>query len=149
MGQDREFSEEEKRFTLETIERFIEQWEEEERKALAADRDRRLEAMKQQDENDQNDQSIAAEIAGEIEEYEFKNGAKDSAYFQKQFVNEQDEDGNTTMQIISTNDEELRDIETKYKMLKVLAHRFLMLNDWNEMIANLLRYRVMRYPQII
>ena len=53
------------------------------------------------------------------------------------------------MQIISTNDEELREIETKYKMLKVLAHRFLMLNDWSEMIANLLRYRVMRYPQII
>mmetsp|Transcript_16946 Transcript_16946/g.22806 ORF Transcript_16946/g.22806 Transcript_16946/m.22806 type:complete len:99 (+) Transcript_16946:1031-1327(+) len=96
MGQDREFTAEEKRFTLETVERFIEIWEEEERNALAADRDRRLEALKhEEDGTPQNDANVAAEIAQEIEEYEFKQGAKDSSYFMKQFVSEQDEDGNS------------------------------------------------------
>jgi len=45
MGQDRELSEEHKRFALETIERYIKIWEEEERVALAGDRDRRIEAL--------------------------------------------------------------------------------------------------------
>jgi len=49
MGQDREFTEEEKRFALETIERFIEAWEAEECTALAADRDRRIDALKQEE----------------------------------------------------------------------------------------------------
>jgi len=31
-------------------------------------------------------------------------------------------------------------------MLKVLANRFIMLSEWSDLIANLLQYRVMRYP---
>jgi hypothetical protein len=45
MGQDRELTEEHKLFALDTIERYIKIWEEEERVALAGDRDRRLEAL--------------------------------------------------------------------------------------------------------
>jgi septum formation topological specificity factor MinE len=45
MGQDRELTEEQKRFVLETIERYIEIWEKEEKVALEADRDRRLDAL--------------------------------------------------------------------------------------------------------
>ena len=45
MGQDRELTNEQKEFALTTIERFIQIWEQEERVALAADRDRRLEAL--------------------------------------------------------------------------------------------------------
>lgn len=51
MGQDRELTEEQKIFALSTIERFIKIWEEEERVALAADRDRRLEALETDAEN--------------------------------------------------------------------------------------------------
>lgn len=45
MGQDRELTEEQKRFVLETVEKYIEIWEKEERVALESDRDRRLEAL--------------------------------------------------------------------------------------------------------
>ena len=43
MGQDREFTEDEKRFALNTVKQYIEIWEQEERNALSADRDRRVE----------------------------------------------------------------------------------------------------------
>lgn len=45
MGQDREFTDEQKRFALETIKRFKESWEKEERDNLTLDRDRKLELM--------------------------------------------------------------------------------------------------------
>ena len=64
MGQDREFTDEQKKFALKTIERFIEIWELEERTALAADRDRRLETLKQEEEADVSiEQQQAADIA--------------------------------------------------------------------------------------
>ena len=43
MGQDREFTIEEKRFALNTVKQYIAIWEKEERDALTADRDRRVE----------------------------------------------------------------------------------------------------------
>ena len=42
MGQDRQYTDEEKRFTLNTIKKFKEAWEQEERDNLIADRDRKL-----------------------------------------------------------------------------------------------------------
>ena len=50
---------------------------------------------------------------------------------------------------VETADDELKDIETKYKTLKVIANKFLQSQEWVDMIKNLLEYRVMRYPQII
>ena len=46
MGQDRELTDDEKRFALRTVERYIEIWEENVRKSLEADRDKRLAAIK-------------------------------------------------------------------------------------------------------
>ena len=78
---------------MSTIERFIHIWEEEERVALAADRDRRLEALETDAETAaQNDAIMSQEVMQEIEEYEFKQGAVDSIYFDKKFV-EINEDG--------------------------------------------------------
>ena len=45
-------------------------------------------------------------------------------------------------------DDELKEIETKYKTLKVLATRFLENDEWKNLLSGLLKYRVMRYPQI-
>lgn len=93
MGQDREITDEQKQFTLETVERYIEIWEKEERVALEADRDRRLEALEVDPEAGvQNDAVMAQEIAGEIEDFEFKQGDLDSVYFQKIFVEEPTEE---------------------------------------------------------
>ena len=43
MGQDREFTDDEKRFALNTVRDYIRIWEQEERNALTDDRDRRVE----------------------------------------------------------------------------------------------------------
>jgi len=64
-------------------------------------------------------------------------------------VVEQDEDGNSVHTIINSGDDELKEIEAKYKLTQVLSKRFLMNNEWEGQITNLLQYRVMRYPQII
>ena len=45
MGQDREFTDEEKRFALNTVKQYIEIWEQEEITALTADRQRRAEML--------------------------------------------------------------------------------------------------------
>ena len=69
-----------------TVERFIQIWEEEERVALAADRDRKLEALEiDADTAAQNEALMAQDIVAEVEDYEFKKGAKDAVYFDKKF----------------------------------------------------------------
>lgn len=86
MGQDRELTDEQKEFALTTVERFIQIWEEEERVALAADRDRKLEALEiDADTAAQNEALMAQDIVAEVEDYEFKKGAKDAVYFDKKF----------------------------------------------------------------
>ena len=86
MGQDRELTVEQKEFALTTVERFIQIWEEEERVALAADRDRKLEALEVDAETAaQNEALMAQDIVTEVEEYEFTKGAKDAIYFDKKF----------------------------------------------------------------
>lgn len=133
------------------MERFIEIWEEEERVALAADRDRRVETLDQEIEGGTSrDREMTAELVTEIEEFEFVRGARDSNYFNKQFVEENAEE--TSQHAVPPEhpvDEELREIEIKYKTLKVIASKFINSPEWSAMIKNLLMYRVMRYPQII
>ena len=65
MGQDRELSEQQKQFALATVEQYIHVWEEEERGALTADRDRRLSALEISDPETAgaNDQTMSAEVA--------------------------------------------------------------------------------------
>lgn len=176
MGQDREITEEQKRFALETIERYIKIWEEEERVALAGDRDRRLKALEDVEGEGIGaaDATLSQEVLADVEEYEFKEGEPDSEYFQKTFEKEEAEeeapeskDGPVSkgkdaapakaepkqppaqVPVAEPVDDELREIETKYKTLKVIATKFLKEENWKDMIKNLLQYRVMRYPQII
>lgn len=140
MGQDRELTDEQKEFALTTVERFIEIWEAEERSALQADRDRKLEALEVDAETAaQNDALMAQDIANEVEEYEFKKGAADAIYFDKKFP-EPVEEGQEPPQPPHTErvDEELSQIENKYKTLKVMASKFLKNDDWSAMIKNLL-----------
>ena len=96
----------------------------------------------------QNDALLSQEIATEIEEYEFKQGAHDAVYFDKKFP-EVNEEGEPVPPPTERKDEELFDIETKYKTLKVIASKFLGSEEWSNMVKNLLQYRVQRYPQII
>ena len=50
LGQDREFSEDQRRFILNTLRKFIQLWEEKERRFLTRDRDLRLAAIENEKE---------------------------------------------------------------------------------------------------
>lgn len=172
MGQDREITESQKRFALETVERYIKIWEQEERVALAADRDRRLEMLQEGDgEPGAADATLSADIANDVEDFEFQEGNPDAIYFQKVFEKEEVEGEATPIEAKDAPkdkkeapkkapepvpvtppenlDDELREIEIKFKTLKVIASKFLKEEVWKDMLKNLLQYRVMRYPQII
>lgn len=58
-------------------------------------------------------------MLNDIDEYEFKKGAKDSDYFMKQFIDPVE--GEEQPPVQDGGDDELKEIENKYKMLKVLA----------------------------
>lgn len=169
MGQDREITESQKRFTLETLERYIEIWEKEEQVALAADRDRRLELLQEvEGEPGAADANMAADVATDVEEFEFVEGTHEAFYFKKVFEKEEVEGEATPIEtkdapkdkkeaakkaaehvpvaVPDSQDEELRDIEMKFKTLKVIAQKFLKDDSWKDMVKNLLQYRVMRYP---
>jgi len=60
LGQDREFTDDQRRFILETIKKFISLWEEKERRFLTRDRDLRLQAI--EDEKDYIEQGDYAQL---------------------------------------------------------------------------------------
>ena len=97
----------------------------------------------------QENAEMAGEVAQGVEEYEFKKGANDAVYFDKKFP-EPVEEGQEPPQPPPTErvDEELAQIENKYKTSKVLASVFLG-KKWKGEILELLSFRVMRYPQIV
>ena len=140
MGQDREFTDDEKRFALNTVKEYIQIWEQEERDALTADRDRRVEQTTGEAPGTADaelDQEQAAEIAAEIENFAWKEDDTDKVYFMRHITEED-----------YVPEEELASIENKYKYLKVIANRFMQNEEWLGYVENLKEYRVMRYPQI-
>ena len=137
MGQDREFTDEEKRFALNTVKQYIEIWEQEEVNALTADRNRRAEMLGGETAGGDAEAEAdhAAEIATEIEEYKWKSDETDKIYFMRHITEED-----------YVPEEELASIESKYKMLTVMANRFEKNKEWLEYVDNLRAYRVMKYP---
>ena len=73
MGQDREFTDEQRRFVLSTVRRYQQAWEKAEEKALTDDRDVKLRMMTPVEEGDgenEENQKIADEIERIVEEYQ-------------------------------------------------------------------------------
>lgn len=67
LGQDRKFSDDEKRFSLETVQAYKEAWEAQEIASLTADRDRKLEMMGVEvDEGEANDRAQEMTDAQEV-----------------------------------------------------------------------------------
>jgi hypothetical protein len=139
MGQDREFTDEEKRFALNTVKSYIEIWELEEVTALTADRSRRADMLSGETAGGDAEAEAenATEIAAEIEEYKWKSDETDKIYFMRHITEED-----------YVPEEELASIEQKYKMLTVMANRFEKNKEWLEYVENLRAYRVMKYPEI-
>lgn len=139
MGQDREFTEDEKVFALETVKEYIKIWEQEENDALTADRDRRVKTSDPETAGGEAEAEIdhAAEIANEIENFEWRKES-DKIYFMRHITEED-----------YVPEEELASIELKYKTLNVMANRFEKNTEWFGYVDDIREYRVMRYPQII
>ncbi len=80
LGQDRQFSDDEKRFTLQTVQSYKETWEQREVASLTRDRDRKLDLMGV--ERDENAEGEEAQImADAIDALEL-----DADYFDLQLV---------------------------------------------------------------
>ena len=92
MGQDRQFTDDEKSFALNAIKRFREAWEEEERQNLTADRDKKV-AINTEDKEtaDKADEEANTAILDQMEAL-----ILNEVYFDKELVD---------------NDEELHEIE--------------------------------------
>ena len=137
MGQDREFTDQEKRFALETVQRYIEIWEKSEQDNLTADRDRRIELVSGEAADPEQDAEAMTEFQEKAENFVWKKNDSDKIYFNRHVTEEE-----------YVPDEELVQIENKYKYLSIIANRFKDSKEWNGFIDNLKEYRVMRYPQI-
>ena len=135
MGQDREFTEQEKRFALETVQRYIQIWEKSEQDNLTADRDRRIELLAGESGDPEQDAEAVVDFQDKIENFVWKANDSDKIYFNRHVTEEE-----------YVADEELVSIENKYKYLAIIANRFKDAKDWNGYIDNLKEYRVMRYP---
>lgn len=113
LGQDREFSLDEKRFALQTVQTFISTWEKEERDTLTADRDRKVEALRI-------DPTEAAEAAQQ------QNDDMDKQ-IEEAFVEREDLAG----------DDELKDLCSKQERLRLTARLFLDNEEWKENLQNI------------
>ena len=108
---------------------------------MEADRDSRLEALKkkqnQDPEADSNvaDQEAATAVQTEIEDFEWKETDKATTYFRRNIPDDE-----------QTIDDELRDIENKYRYITVMAKKFKDNDYWKYQITTLKKFRVMKYP---
>ena len=135
MGQDRVFSDEEKRFALETVKKYIEIWEKSEADNLTADRDRRIELQGGEGGDPEQDAEAVVDFQEKMENFTWKKDDADKIYFNRHTTEEE-----------YVAEEELVSIENKYKYLTIIANRFKDSKDWNTYVDNLKEYRVMRYP---
>ena len=108
-----------------------------ERSNLIADRDRRIELLAGESGDPEQDAEAVVEFQDKIENFVWKTDDSDKIYFNRHVTEEE-----------YVADEELVQIENKYKYLAIIANRFKDAKDWNGYIDNLKEYRVMRYPQI-
>ena len=130
MGQDRQFTDEEKSFALNTLKRFREAWEKEERDNLTADRDRKLGIMGE----DKETQDKAEEEATQAINDQMETLILSEVYFDKELVDA---------------DEELHEIETRQKTLTLQSKRFSENPEWKLILENIKSFRVMKMPHII
>ena len=125
MGQDREFTDDEKRYALNTIKTFIETWEKEERDSLTADRDHKIKLLSVDAQNEQEMNGvISEEMDKQIEE--LLSGNEELAA-----------------------DEELKELHTKQERLKQTAQLFLENDDWKKYVESIKNFRVQKMPRII
>lgn len=128
LGQDRQFSDDEKRFTLETIKAYREAWEAREIASLTADRDRKLALM-----------NVAAEEPVENEE-------------QQEMIDELDAlelDPDYFLLGVVNDDPVFKTIYDSQKTLEIEAKWFKKKDEWKKVLTNLKSFRVLKMLPII
>ena len=128
LGQDRQFSNDQKRFTLHTILSYKEAWEAQEVASLTADRDRKLELMKvEKDENAESETQQAL-----IDAMEFTQ--LDSNYFVETLVSE---------------DAVFKEIHDNQKLLQIEAKWMIEKETWQKILQGIKAFRVIKMPTVL
>lgn len=124
MGQDRQFSDDQKRFVLKVVQSFRENWERAEKESLVADRDRKIEQLSKEPAIeqeatlatlDQIERTVEELVANEAKEYE---------------------------------DEEQREIEVGQHRLSATA-KVIATGAWQEYMEEIKAMNVIKMPRII
>lgn len=128
LGQDRQFSDEEKRFTLGTVKQYIDEWEKREQDALTADRDRKLAVLGVQvDENAEPEEDQAMRDAMDALDL-------DPDYFIHQAVQD---------------DPIFKQIFDNQKHLIIEAQYYTERDEYKKVLSNIKSFRVLKMTQII
>ena len=121
MGQDRELTDEQKRFALTTVKLYKEIWEKQEIACLTKDRDRKLELLNVDPEQAQaNDDANNADITDKMDAM-----VVNEDYFQPP----------DTEKVLYAED--LQEIENGQKRLSVEGQRWAENEEWKKMLANI------------
>ena len=128
LGQDREFTDDQRRFILETIKKFISLWEEKERRFLTRDRDLRLQAI--EDEKDYIDQGDYAQL-NEDEDKQVED-----------LVQAKDNEGN------GFPDDESKNMYGNLQRIIFTSKLFKDKEEWKKGLLNLAKCTVIRLPRL-
>ena len=132
LGQDRQFSDDEKRFTLETVMAYKDAWEKQEVASLTADRDRKLALL---------NPPVEGEGIGEVEQQQEKEVTEamesielDNDYFEPNLMQD---------------DAVLKEIMDNQKTLMIEAKCFTEKEEWIQVLRGIKEFRVLKMPHII
>lgn len=128
LGQDREFTDDQRRFILETIKKFISLWEEKERRFLTRDRDLRLQAI--EDEKDYIEQGDYAQL-NEDEDKQVED-----------LVQAKDNEGN------GFPDDESKNMYGNLQRIIFTSKLFKDKEEWKKGLLNLAKCTVIRLPRL-
>ena len=126
MGQDRELTDEQKRFILNTIKSYKEIWEGREIDNLTKDRDKKLKSIEE-------DKDFIENEASKLNDEEEK--------FIEEFL--------TTYREGEIIDEELKDIETKEARLKFTIKQYKERDEWKANLFDIKEYKVLKMPRVM
>lgn len=131
LGQDRTFTDDEKRFALETIQEYKQAWEDRENAALSADRDRKLAIM-----------GVSIDPDGEVAEASIDDAMRDA-------IDAMEMDPDYFIYQLVQDDAIFKSIYDNQRQLKIQAQYFIDRPDCAKVLANLKSFRVLKMQQII
>lgn len=136
MGQDRDFSEEERRFALQTVAKFIKIWEAEQRDNLTKDRDERLAVM-------------APPPVAETPVPTDKEGSEHEPETKLNPFEEIEKAIESHFEAHEEPDDEKKDFQAKQLRLQKTGAMFLSNEAWKAELQSLTKMKVLKLPRVL